>query len=110
MKVTVLIMVVAGMLSACSVRPAPQAGQTLDETAQFCEAVVDYVINQYGTLPQRIRQTTYQIDDAAITKVRVVDMQHVRSDYDVILQHQGRHAVYDYCLARHHQSRLESNV
>ena len=107
MKLTIVIIVVASILSACSGRHASSAQQT-DETKGFCRAVVAYLISQYDSVPRRIKQSTYQLDEVNNKQLQLVDVQHISSDYDVILQHQGRDAVFDYCLARHDSTRLKS--
>ena len=109
MKLTIMIIAVASLLSACSGRHASSAQET-EETKRFCHAVVAYVINQYETVPRRIKQSTYRIDEVNHKQLQLVDLQHISSSYDVILQHQGRHAVFDYCLARHQVPRLDSVV
>jgi len=107
-KLTIVIIAVASLLSACSGRHATSAQET-DETKGFCHAVVAYVISQYDTVPRRIKQSTYRLDEAS-AQLQLVDLQHISSDYDVILQHQGRQAVFDYCLARHESTRLKSRM
>ena len=109
MKLTIVMIALASLLSACSGRHASSAQET-DETKGFCRAVVAYVISQYDTVPRRIKQSNYRLDDVNHKQLQLVDVQHISSDYDVILQHQGRQAVFDYCLARHQSSRLDSNV
>lgn len=109
MKLTIVMIAVASLLSACSGRHATSAQET-DETKGFCRAVVAYVISQYDTVPRRIKQSTYRLDESNQNQLQLVDLQHISSDYDVILQHQGRQAVFDYCLARHQVPRLDSDV
>ena len=108
MKLTIVMIAVASLLSACSGRHATSAQET--ETKGFCRAVVAYVISQYDTVPRRIKQSTYRLDESNQNQLQLVDLQHISSDYDVILQHQGRQAVFDYCLARHQVPRLDSDA
>jgi len=105
-KINIVIMTVVRILSACNARTAPSVTEQ-DETTAFCQAVVTYVISQYDLVPRRIKQSTYQLDEANSATMRLVDLQHIKSDYDVILQHQGQNAVFDYCLARNQAPRLE---
>ena len=107
MKLTIVMIAVASLLSACSGRYASSAQET-DDTKGFCRAVVAYVISQYDTVLRRIKQRTYRLDESNQNQLQLVDLQHISSDYDVILQHQGRQAVFDYCLARHEPTRLKS--
>ena len=107
MKLTIVMIALASLLSACSGRHASSAQET-DETKRFCRAVVAYVISQYDKVPRRIKQSTYRLDDVNHKQLQLVAVQHISSDYDVILQHQGRQAVFDYCLARHEPTRLKS--
>ena len=107
MKLFIVIIALASLLSACSGRHASSPQET-DETKEFCHAVVAYVISQYETVPRRIKQSTYRLDQSNQNQLQLVDLQHISSSYDVILQHQGRQAVFDYCLARHQVPRLDS--
>lgn len=107
MKLTIVMIALASLLSACSGRHASSAQET-DEREGFCRAVVAYVISQYDSVPRRIKQSTYRLDEVNHKQLQLVDVQHISSDYDVILQHQGRQAVFDYCLARHESTRLKS--
>lgn len=95
-------------LSACEAAPS-SAERHARDLVSFCEQITEMMAANYATLPAHYT-TKYdalvQQGKHAEGQVRLLDLQHIPSTYEIIYQHRGPEAVTSYCLERHSASGL----
>ena len=79
-------------------------GQADEALITFCHHVTSHIKQTYHTLPksyQPLLPEQVQSDEGRAQNGPFVELTHIPSYYEVLFQHQGEEAVFDYCLERH---------